>query len=200
MSCRHLRRVREKYGEWGFDGLHDGVGQERRVRGGCRWRMAVAVVEEVLRLYRDEYFNFSVVPEEANRFLKRSYIGEFNKRFAVESAEPNETAFVPCNRSDLDRVFSIQSERTVNRDNTVKFNNMILQIDKQGWRSSMQGYRVIVYQHFDDTVTIGYGPQQIGKYSADGEPLKPQAKISSLLERKKSSPFFQFEQPGHITC
>ena len=56
MSCRHLRRVREKYEEWGFDGLHDArVGKE------SPRRMPIAVVEEVLRLYRDEYFDFNVV-------------------------------------------------------------------------------------------------------------------------------------------
>ena len=140
-------------------------------------------------------------PEEANRFLKRSYIGQFNKRFAVESAEPGETAFVPCTRGDLDRVFSIQTERTVNRDNTVKFNNMILQIDKQGWRSSMEGCRVIVYQHFDDRLTIGYGHHQLGKYSADGLPIKSAVKNSAPLERKaRPPPFVQNNQTGHIMC
>ena len=139
-------------------------------------------------------------PEEANRFLKRSYIGQFNKRFAVESAEPGETAFVPCTRGDLDRVFSIQTERTVNRDNTVKFNNMILQIDKQGWRSSMEGCRVIVYQHFDDRLTIGYGHHQLGKYSADGLPIKQTVDKNGRVERKWRAPFVQNNQTGHIMC
>ena len=139
-------------------------------------------------------------PEEANRFLKRSYIGQFNKKFTVQAAEPGETAFVPCTRSDLDRVFSIQSERTVNRDNTVKFNNMILQIDKQGWRSSMEGCRVIVYQHFDDRLTIGYGHQQLGKYSADGLPIKRTVDKNGRLERKGRAPFVQNNQTGHIMC
>jgi hypothetical protein len=56
MSCRHLRRVREKYEEVGFNGLHDGrVGKE------SPRRVPVAVIEEVLRLYREEYFDFNVV-------------------------------------------------------------------------------------------------------------------------------------------
>lgn len=59
---------------------------------------------------------------------------------------------------------------------------MILQIDKQGWRGSMDGCRVIVYQHFDDTITIGYGRQQLGKYFADGEPLKPAKNLPGRLE------------------
>src|SRR5476649_1880543 len=55
MSCRHLRRVRERYEESGFSGLHDGRVGRRSVR-----RLPVAVLEEVLRLYREEYFDFNV--------------------------------------------------------------------------------------------------------------------------------------------
>ena len=108
--------------------------------------------------------------EAANRFLK-SYVREFNRKFAVEAAEPNSSAFVPSTRSDLDRVFSIQTERSVNRDNTVRYNNLTLQIERQTWRSSMEGCRVTVYQHLDRTITIGYGPQTLGHYSPEGRPL-----------------------------
>ena len=112
---------------------------------------------------------------QANRFLREEYIGEFNRRFAVEPHEPGESAFVACICEDLDRVFSIQTERTVNRDNTVKYRNLTLQIDKQSWWRSMGGCRVTVYQHLDASVTIGYGPQQLGKYTADGVPLAAKA-------------------------
>ena len=104
--------------------------------------------------------------EEANRFLKRTYIRQFNRKFSVQAAEPEASAFVPCTRSDLDRIFSIQTERTVNRDNTVKYDNMTLQIDQQSWRRSMDGCRVTVYQHLNGTITIGYGPQDLGKEGA----------------------------------
>lgn len=110
--------------------------------------------------------------EEANLFLKRSYIREFNRKFTVAAAEPEASAFVPCTRSDLDRVFSIQTTRTVARDNTVAYRNMTLQIDKQSWRRSMEGCRVIVYQHLDLSLTIGFGPQMLGRYSSDGRPKK----------------------------
>jgi len=39
-------------------------------------------------------------------------------------------AFVACRRKDLDLVFALQFERTVNRDNTVSFQNLGLQIDR----------------------------------------------------------------------
>ena len=90
---------------------------------------------------------------------------------------------MPSVRTDLDRVFSIQTERTVNRDNTVKFKNMILQIDKQSWRGSLEGSRVIVYQHLDETITIGYGHQQVGKYTANGQLIRPKLKILEVSKR-----------------
>lgn len=111
-------------------------------------------------------------PTEANRFLQTEYVAEFNRRFTVGS-QIEGTAFVPFFGKDLDRIFSIQTERTVNRDNTVKFNNLILQIDRQVWRGSLAGCRVIVYQHFDQTISIGFGAHSVGIYSANGEPLKP---------------------------
>jgi transposase len=111
-------------------------------------------------------------PEEANRFLKRNYIREFNRKFAVPAAEPDASVFVPCTRDDLERVFSIQTERTAGRDNTVSYMGLTLQIDKQPWRGSMAGCQVMVYKHLNDTITIGFGPHQLGRFAADGRPLK----------------------------
>lgn len=42
---------------------------------------------------------------------------EFNAKFAVAAAEKG-TAFRRCMRSDLDWIFTIQTERTVAKDNT----------------------------------------------------------------------------------
>jgi hypothetical protein len=37
----------------------------------------------------------------------------------------------------------------------------------------MADMEVIVYEHLDATISIGYGPHQLGCYSADGEALQP---------------------------
>lgn len=138
--------------------------------------------------------------EEANKFLKRSYIREFNRKFTVVAAEPGASAFVPCLKNDLDRVFSIQTERTVNRDNTVKYRNLVLQIDRQIWRSSLDGCRVTVYQHLDGFISIGYGPRQIGRYSADGKPATQREQLRRPVAEKGRAPFLQQNQTGHLTC
>src|SRR5687768_16965687 len=54
-SPRHLRRIREKYEEVGFDGIIDGrLGRE------SPRRTPVAIIEQVTALYREKYFDFNV--------------------------------------------------------------------------------------------------------------------------------------------
>ncbi|MDH3493483.1 MAG: ISNCY family transposase [Acidobacteriota bacterium] len=138
--------------------------------------------------------------DQANRFLEEEYIDEFNRRFAV-NPKIGQSAFVPCMRLDLDRVFSIQSERTVNRDNTVRFKNLVLQIDKQSWRGSMAGTKVIVYQHLDQTLTIGLGAHEVGRYSETGELIQPEAKkMAAAAGKKVNSPSYPSQQTGHMMC
>ena len=81
---------------------------------------------------------------------------------AESTVEPDASAFIHTIRTGLDRVFSIQSERTVNRNNTIKYKNLTLQIDKQTWRSSMEGCPVTVYQYLEGTITVGYRAPKSG--------------------------------------
>jgi len=63
--------------------------------------------------------------EAANRFLREHYIAEFNGRFQVSAAQRGSAFVRRCSR-DLDLVFSLQFERTVNRDNTVSIQDPAL--------------------------------------------------------------------------
>ena len=105
--------------------------------------------------------------EEANRFLREHYMAEFNRRFAVRAVESG-TAFVPARRRDLDRVFSLQHERVVNRDNTVQLDQRVLQIEKTLWRGTLAGCRVTLCEHLDGRLTIHYGPHLVAAFSAEG--------------------------------
>ena len=85
---------------------------------------------------------------EANGFLRERYIAEFNRRFQV-LLEQAGSAFVPCRSTDLDSIFSLQWQRTVNRDNTVSFDHLHLQIEPVRWRASLAGCTVTVHQHLN---------------------------------------------------
>ena len=71
-------------------------------------------------------------------------------------------------RKDLDLIFSLQFERTVNRDNTVSFQNLQLQIERVHWRGTLAGCNVMVHQHLDGTISLTHGPHRLGRYSAQG--------------------------------
>jgi hypothetical protein len=68
-------------------------------------------------------------------------------------------------------VFSLQWQRTVNRDNTVTLQNLTLQIERVSWRGTLAGCNVTVHQHLDETLSISYGPHSLGRYTAAGEPI-----------------------------
>ena len=44
----------------------------------------------------------------------------------------------------------------------------MFQIERTKWRSSLAGCRVTVYELFDGTVSISYGPHAVGRYNAQG--------------------------------
>jgi hypothetical protein len=102
--------------------------------------------------------------------VREHYIAEFNRRFQVRAAQPG-NAFVPHTSKDLDLIFSLQFERTVNRDNTVSFQNLSLQIQPVRWRATLAGCMVTVHQHLDGTVSMTYGPHRLGHYTAQGAAL-----------------------------
>jgi hypothetical protein len=109
--------------------------------------------------------------EAANRFLREGYIAEFSRRFATAPAEAG-SAFVPLAGQNVEEVFSLHHERTVNRDNTVMIGSRVLQIQPVSWRHSLAGRKVLVRQHLNGELSLAYGPHDLGRFSAQGEPLR----------------------------
>ena len=105
--------------------------------------------------------------EQANRFLRQEYMAEFNRRFAVTAAQPG-SAFVRTRRKDLDYIFSLQQERRVNHDNTIAWENRILQIEKTRWRNTLAGCTVMVHEFLDGRIVVRFGPHEVARLeSAD---------------------------------
>src|SRR5450432_953945 len=133
--------------------------------------------------------------EAANQFLREDYMAEFNRRFQVAPAQPG-SGFVKCPRSqDLDLIFALQFERTVNRDNTVSFQNLVLQIERMSWRATLAGCNVMVHRHLDGTISLTHGPHRLGRYSSQGAALTtsknatPKAVEKTLRGKVKETTF-----------
>lgn len=112
--------------------------------------------------------------KSANRYLTELFVPSHNRQFTVPAAQQG-SAFVPCHRDDLDRVFSIHHERTVEPDNTVSVANLRLQIQPSPLRVSFAKCRVTVYQHLDGSLSVGYGPHCLGKYRDNGKLIEKRA-------------------------
>jgi len=107
-------------------------------------------------------------PEEANRFLRERYIAEFNTRFAVKAAERG-TAFRRCARTDLEWIFTVQTERVVAKDNTVAIKERSWQLDRSRFRHTLAGCTVIIHEHLNGDISIRYGPHVVGRFDKGGE-------------------------------
>jgi hypothetical protein len=134
--------------------------------------------------------------EGANRFLNEHYIAEFNRRFTVPAAQRG-TAFISCRHRNLEMVFTQRFERTVDQDNTVRFHNLIMQIERAEWRPTLAGCKAIIHQHLDTTLTLMIAGHRVGNYSAEGKLLTPLTKkqikaVEKTLKGKVEKPTFPF--------
>jgi len=100
---------------------------------------------------------------------------------------------VPVRGRDLDRIFSVQHERVVANDNTVRLAGRVWQLERTRWRGTLAGCRVRICEHLDGRVTIVYGPHVVGRYTAEGQWLgaakNPRAPgcLSSLVGGKEKA-------------
>lgn len=108
-------------------------------------------------------------PEAANEWLRREGVAAFNARFMVPAAQPG-SAFVP-GPAGLERIFSIQHERIVGHDNTVRFGRQVLQLGPTPLRWNFVKCRVTVHEHLDGTISVTYGPHTIARFTSDGQPV-----------------------------
>ena len=110
----------------------------------------------------------------ANRYLRVHFLRQLNRTFARPPADPV-NAFVPVGAHDLDQILCHEEERVVARDNTVRLDGLLLQIDKQRGRRSCVGLRVLVRRHLDGRHSVWWGPRCLGRYTAAGRPARDTA-------------------------
>jgi hypothetical protein len=92
-----------------------------------------------------------------------------------------------CRRAkDLEHIFSLQFERTGNRDNTVSFQNLTLQIEPVRWRATLADCTVTVHQHLNGSLSLRYGPHSLGRYDERGCPiLNPKRAVREAVEKTR---------------
>jgi len=71
----------------------------------------------------------------------------------------------------LDDILCEVHERTVGRDNCVRFNRLALQLPAARHRMHYMKARVKVRRHADGTLSVWHGPRRLARHASTGEPL-----------------------------
>jgi transposase len=109
-------------------------------------------------------------PTAANAYLRNHFIAAYDASFARPPAD-RASAFVALGSTDLEQILCHEEARVVGRDNTVAFDGLALQIDKQRGRRSCAGLRVLVRRHLNEQHSVWCGPRRFGLYDAHGRAL-----------------------------
>jgi hypothetical protein len=96
----------------------------------------------------------------------------FNRRFTVKPVERG-SAFVPLAGLDVELLLSIQHERIVNKDNTVSFKNLSLQLPKAAGRLHFVRCPVLVHELLDNTLAVSHLGQVIARFEPISGDLLP---------------------------
>jgi transposase len=105
--------------------------------------------------------------EAANHWLTETFIGEYNRLFAIEP-EQAESAFVPDKIGAWREVLCIQDERVVGNDNTVKWEKLSLQLPPSRLRPHFVKATVRVHAYPDGRLAVYLGPHRLADYDARG--------------------------------
>jgi len=125
--------------------------------------------------------------EAANRYLRERYLPTHNGEFALEPTDPT-SAFVGLGNADLDEIFFESEIRKVGKDNTVRFDGMVLQLAKQPGRYTCAGVAVEVRRHLDGGYTVRRGAQLFGVYDSEGHPRPAAANTPTRQAAPGSTP------------
>ena len=104
--------------------------------------------------------------DEANRFLRETFLPDHNRRFAVRP-ETAGSAFVPF-AGKLEDILCVHEERIIGNDNTVRYKRLSLQIPKDKHRHHYVKTKVRVHEYPNCHLAIFHGPRRLAEYGPGG--------------------------------
>jgi len=130
------------------------------------------------RLPKELAFHGITDMEDANRYLRQTYLPAHNAEFMQPPLEEG-TAFVECIVPNLDDILCEQHDRGVGRDNCVSFEGMKLQIPSDRHRCHYLKANVRVHRYLDNTLAIFHGPRKLACYDSNGIQINVRVKASA---------------------
>lgn len=144
----------------------------------------------VKKLRRKEISSY----EQANVFLKNEYLPEHNGRFARPPAKPEDYHRRAPRAAELDRVFRLESPRTIYNDWVVRYANRYFQLERQSRNYAPAHSQVLVCESRHGKISIEYRGrelewQEIPAPPKPGDlPVQPAQKLRGPMTKRKWVP------------
>jgi transposase len=111
--------------------------------------------------------------EEANQYLEEVFLPEWEERWTVRpKRKVNAHRRVSRREMDLDAIFSVREERTVNNDYTIRWNRRVFQITLQNHPPGLRGGKVEVEKRLDGSLALRFKGTYLEFMESEGRPSK----------------------------
>lgn len=99
-------------------------------------------------------------PEQANAYMP-AFMADFNRRFGVRPADPAEAHRPLLAGHNLDRIFTVQTPRTVSKNLTVQHHKQVYQLQVPRSTHAFRGAQVVILEDAQAHLTIEYQGRQL---------------------------------------
>ena len=111
---------------------------------------------------------------EANAYMEAEYLPEHNRRFARVAAKPEDYHRRAPGAAELDKIFRLESERTISEDWVVRYDNRFFQLQAQSRHYTPAKGQVVVGEGKDGSLAIEYRGRAL-RWEEIQPPAKPSA-------------------------
>lgn len=113
--------------------------------------------------------------DDANKYLERVFVRDFNRRFTVKPTV-TESAFTKLVGIDLELVLAEEHTRVVAKDNTLSIDGVRLQLQPAKDRIHFVRCEVTVHRLPDGALVVTHLGRVLGRYAPDGQLVRKKPK------------------------
>lgn len=126
--------------------------------------------------------------EIANQFLEEEYVQDFNDRFSVVPAKDVNLhrPLTEHDRINLDKIFSIQSQRQVKNDFTIQFKNIWYQLDEIQPTTVYKKDSILIEERLDDSIHLSKKEKYLNFKKLPARPEKIKTNLMAVTPRKSN--------------
>jgi hypothetical protein len=121
-------------------------------------------------------------------FLEKEYLPEHNRRFARAAAKSEDYHRRAPRASELDRIFRLESPRTIYNDWVVRYDNRFFQLERQSRHYAPAQGQVLVCEGRHGSIAIEYRGRGL-QWCEIPAPLRPSvSEVKPTRERERVTP------------